>query len=353
MSELVHLTPEQPQEQPAEAVDQNAPVETGLMLVEQEKTLEKSDIDALQQKAGELHGINEVQRGLEGSIIGAGLQVMVDRYGADKFLDAMQGYDKDGRRAGTLQEVIQRLAPEKSEQEALYGAIKAEPMDALAEQFDQTLGGVADGNTHVSAMERFRKFEMFSVENKRVMQDAEGNRVRRGRDTGGVTDSSNLLLTGDFDNLLDNHPDLVESFRETNDTLGLLKGIRDVYETEYSQFSTDLEQAKATVEEKVANGEAGVAELQTLSDDIYGEEIAKLEERLAGASSDAAKEMVQGMLDKKAAEVTAAREDFTSKMETVRSKIITDLGADRLYRLPVAAPTEARPTYNDKEKDVA
>ncbi len=353
MSELIRMTPEQPQEQTSDTVEQNAPVETGLMLLEQEKTLEKSDIDTLQQKAGELHGIDEVQRGLEGSIIGAGLQVMVDRYGADKFLDAMQGYDKDGRRAGTLQDVIQKLAPEKSEQKELYGAIKAEPMAALAERLDQTLGGVADANTHVSAMERFRKYEMFSVENKRVMHDVDGNRVHRGRDTGGYTDSSGLLMSGDFDNLLNNHPDLVENFRETNDSLGLLKGIRGIHATEYAKFSTDLEQAKATVEEKIAVGEAGVAELQTITDEVFGDEIIKLEERLATASSDAAKEMLQAMLDKKASEVVAAREEYKIKMEAVRSQIVADLGADKLYQLPAAAPAEARPTYNDKEQSSA
>lgn len=348
MSELVHITPEQPQVQPATTVEQGAPVETGLMLLEQEKTLEHSDIDALQHKAGELSGMNDAQRGLEAGIIGSGLQVMADRYGADRLLDALQTHG-----VTTFQGVIEELAPEKGERETLYGAIKAEPMDVLAERFDQTLGGVADGNTHVSAMERFRKFEMHSVENKRVMKDADGNRVRRGRDTGGYTDSAGLMLTGDFDNLLENHPDLVENFRETNDTLGLLKGVRDIYETEYTQFSTDLEQTKAAVEAKIASGEAGVVELQTLSDDIYSDEIVKLEERLAGASSDAAKEMVQDMLDKKFNEVKTAREELKSKMEAVRNKITADLGADRLYQLPVAAPAAARPTYNDKEKDVA
>lgn len=344
------------EEQSTEMTDQSATAETGLVLVEQDKTFEKSDIDALQQKAGELRGIDEVQRGLEKSIVGAGLQVVVDRYGADRFLEAMQSRDKDGQRAGTFREVIQRLAPEKGEQEALYEAVKTEPMDALAERLDQTLGGVAETTDHVSHMERKRSVDVSTIQGptgvkERVIDRIPGKYHRP--DNGGHLTDTHGLFSADFDNLLNNHPDLVENFRETNDTLGLLKGVRDIYETEYAQFSANLEQAKAAVEEKIASGEAGVAELQTLSDDIYGEEIAKLEERLAGASSDAAKEMVQGMLDKKAAEVTAARQEFKSKMEAVRSKIVADLGADRLYQLPVAAPAEVRPTYNDKEKYAA
>lgn len=356
-TEHVHIidrgndAPAQDYEQRPDTVEQDTSVETGLMSMEREKNLEKADIDDLQQKAGELQGINDVQRGLEASIIGSGLQVMADHYGADKLLTALQT-----RGVTTLQGVIEQLAPDKSERKALYDAIKAEPMDALAERFDQTLGGVADGNTHVSAMERFRKFEMFSVENKRVMKDAEGNRVWRGHNTGGYTDSAGLILTGDFDKLLKDSPDLVQQFRETNDTLGLLKGIRDVYETKYGDFTANLEAAKTTVEAKVAEGEAGVAELQTLSDDIYYDEIAKLEERLAGASSDAAREMVQSMLDKKTDEFMATHDEFKGKMEAVRTKIIADLGAQRLNQLRVATPVtreNTSPTYNDKEKHAA
>lgn len=350
MSEIAPTTPQAPVEQPSGITAQNAPVETGLMLAEQGETLGQ-DIDSLQQKAGELHGIDEVQRGLEKSIIGAGLQVMADRYGADRLLDALQTHG-----VTTFRGVIEKLAPEKSERDALWEAIKAEPMDALAERFDQTLGGVAETTDHVSQMERVRKFDSSTVQGPTGVKERVIDRIpgkyHRPDDGGNLTDTHGLF-SGDFDKLLSNYPNLVEDLRETNDTLGLLKGIRDIYETEYTQFSTNLEQAKAAVEEKIAAEEAGVTELQTLADDIHSDEIAKLEERLAGTSSDAAREMVQGMLDKKAAEVTAAREEFKAKMEAIRSKIIADLGADRLYQLPVAAPAEPRPTYNDKEQRAA
>lgn len=337
MGELARLTTEQ--QQPTDTDDRGTPAETGLMLVEQEKTFEKSDSDALREKASELRGISEVQRGLEESIIGAGLQTMADRYGADRLLDAMQN-------EATFQEIISKLAPEKSERDALYEAIKSEPMDTLAERFDGTLGGVANGNPGVGQMEQFRRHEVVQIQGKMTSGDTI---IPRYRNKEGRTDSANLLLTGNLDDLLEKHPNLAEGFRETNDTLGLLKGIRDIYETEYAQFSTDLEQAKATIEEKIAKEEVGITELQTLADDIYADEIATLEERLAGASSDAAKEMVQGMLDKKTAEVMATREDFKNKLEAVRSKIIADLGAEELYLLSVSKPVETQPTYDDKE----
>lgn len=349
MSELVQLAPEKPEDQSQDMVEQNAPLETGLMRLEQEETLEKSDIDALQQKAGELRGMSEVQRGLETSIIGAGLQVIADRYGADKLLAAMQEHG-----TGSFQHVINKLAPEKSEREGLYEAIKSEPMDTLAERFDETLGGVADGNPRVSQMERFRHFEVSRIQGNDVQRRSNGpigSKLYKRTNKEGMTDGGYPLFSRDFDDVLSNNPTLAENFRETNDTLGLLKGIREIYETEYAQFSSDLEQAKATVEAKIAEGEVGVAELQTLSDDIYSDEIAKLEERLAAASSEEAKEMVQGMLDKKAAEVMAAREEFKTKTEAVRSKIIADLGADRLYGLSGGgSPAKPEPTYNDKEE---
>lgn len=353
MNELVARTPEQPQEQTSDTAEQSTPIETGLVRVEQEKILEKSDIDELQRKASELGGIYDVQRGLEGSIIGAGLQVMVDRYGADIFLDAMQGYDKERGRASTIQDVIQRLAPDKNQQKALYGAIKAEPMDALADRFNHTLGGVTNGSAQVSAMERFRRFQMFNVENRRVMKDVDGNRVHRARDTGGVTDSANLLITGYLDSLLGDNPELVENFRESNDTLILLKGIRDIYETKYAEFITDLEKAKAAVEEKIAKEELSVAELKTITDEILSEEIASIEKRLAAAGSDAVKDMLRDMLEKKATEVTAVREEYRIKMEAVRSQIVANLGADKLHQLRVAAPGKAEPIDNDKEQPSA
>lgn len=337
--------------QSAEIIDQSTTTETGLVLVEQEASFEKGDIDALQQKSGELRGMDEVQRGLEKSIVGAGLQVMADRFGADRLLGALQSNG-----VGTFRDVIVRLAPEKSERQALYEAIKAEPMDELAERLDQTLGGVAETTDHVSHMERKRRIDTATVEGPTGVKERVIDRIpgkyHRPDDGGHLTDTHGLF-SADFDNLLNNHPELAEDFRETNDTLGLLKGIRDIYETEHAQFSTDLEQAKTAVEQKIAEGEAPIAELQALSDDIYGDEIAKLEERLSVASSDAAREMVQDMLDKKAAEVTATREEFKAKMEAVRSEVIADLGADRLYGLQPTAPAEARPTYNDKEKFAA
>ena len=334
MNKLVRITPN---------LTSEATGETGLVRMENEKTFEKADIDALQQKAGELGGIEEVQRGLELSIIEAGLQVMAERYGADKLLEAM----KNG---ATFQKIIAELAPEKREREALYEAIENESMGALAERFDETLGGIASGNPVVSHMERSRRYEVVKIKGKIT---SGGNDIFRYRNKEGRTDSASLLLTGTFNNLLENHPDLVEDFRDTNDTLRLLKGIRDIYETEYAQFATDLEEAKAIIETKVAEGETSVTEQKTIFNDIYTDEIAKLEKRLAEATNDTARETIQGMLDKKAAEVIAAREEFRTKMEAVRNKIVADLGADRLYQLPVAAPAEPQPTYNDKQRDAA
>jgi hypothetical protein len=341
-------------EQPTNAAEQEAPVETGLISMEREKTLEKADIDDLQQRAGELRGINDVQQGLETSIISAGLQVMADRYGADKLLAALQT-----RSVTTFRGVIEQLASDKTERQALYDAIKAEPMDALAERFDQTLGGVADGNPRVSAMERKRKFDMFTIQGPVGLKERVADRIPskfHQPDRGGGINDTHGLFSGDFDDLLKNNPDLVQQFRETNDTLGLLKGVREIYEAKYTDFATNLEAAKTTVEAKVAEGEAGVAELQAISDDIYYDEIARLEERLAGTSSDAAREMVQDMLDKKTAEFMATHEEFKNRIEAVRTEIVADLGAQRLNQLPVATPVtreNVAPIYNDKEKHAA
>ncbi|MFZ1242551.1 MAG: hypothetical protein WAQ22_00200 [Candidatus Saccharimonas sp.] len=341
--------PSQELKRPDTTAEQDRSVETGLVALEREKTLEKGDIDNLQHKASELNGIHDVQRGLEISIIESGLQVMANRYGGDKLLTAMQT-----RGVWTFQGVIEQLAPDKDSRQALYDAIKHEPMDALANSFNETFGGVTNWNMpDVTAIERLRKFEVFSIENKRAMKDVDGNKVHRERNTGGYTDSAGLVLNGDFDNLLNNHPEVAQQFRESNDTLVLLEGIRAVYATEYAQFSDSLEKAKATVEAKIAEGEAGIAQLQAISDDVYYDEIAKLEERIASADSDTTKEMLQGMLDRKTEEFMATHEEFKEKSEAARNKVIADLGAERLNQLLVAAPAKPSPIYNDKEKYVA
>lgn len=345
MSEHTGITLNQSGELSIDAVGQNtsqdAPENPERAPEEREQTLEKSDVDALQRRAGELQGIGEVQRGLELSILGAGLQVMADRYGADTLLAALQSPG-----VISFQDVIAKLAQEKGEREALYGAIQTEPIDALAKRFNEELGGAADMSYNTdSGIARIRNFEVSQIQGNM----ASGNSlIPRYNNRKGVTESASLLLSGDFDNLLKNHPQLVEKFRESNDTLALLKGIREIHETEYIQFSSDLEQAKTKVEEKIAQGEAGVAELQTLADDIYGDEIASLEERHAAASSDAAREMIQGMLDKRAAEVAAVREEFESKIKAVRDTIVVELGADRLNGLRPYAPEQTRPIDHDE-----
>lgn len=337
MSELIRITHEEPLESTPDTTNQSHPNETGFMLLEQENSFEKSNIDTLQQKAGELRNIDEVQRGLELSIIGSGLQAMTDRYGADNLLNTMQG-------SNSFQEVISTLAPDKAERKELYEAIEAEPMESIAQQLDETLGGIAHGNSTVSGMERFRSAEIIRIQGK----ESSGSIISRYNNKEGYTDSANLLLTGGLNDLLAKHPDLAENFRESNDTVTLLKDIRSIYEAEFAQFSSDLEQAKNTVQEKIASGEASIIETQTLIEDIYGNEIVELEKKLATTSNEDTRAMLEDMLNKKAVEVTASREDFKVKMDTVRNTIITNLDAERLNQLHPEPPIDTEPIYNDK-----
>ena len=290
-----------------------------------EKSIERGDVESLTAKAGELQGIGEVQHGLELSIIGGGLQTMADRYGADKLLDALQSRNPA---VTTIAEVATFLAPDKKERDALFTAIDEEPIEALGIKLNETVGGVAIGtDTGTDALARFRHFEMINI--------------REGK----PTDGANSLLTGDFDALLEGHPELVENFRETNDTLVLLKGIRAVYEAEYAQYTYDLEAATSQIEKLVANGEASIAELQTMSNEIFADEVARLEEKMKATTNPEAVTMIKSLLDRRKAEARSAREELTQKSKGTRSKIINDLGADNLTRLRVPAPIQPQLTH--------
>jgi hypothetical protein len=315
---LLAATPNGSEEQGGLAVAEKP--ETSL-----EKTLERSDVESLINKAGELRGISEVQYGLELSIIGGGLQTMADRYGADKLLDALLSKNPP---AMTIAEVATVLAPDKKQRQALFEAIKDESIEALGEKLNETVGGVTVGiDAGTDALARFRHYEMIDIEK------------------GKPTDGSNLLLTGHLVALLEGHPELAENFRETNDTFELLKGIRAMYETEYAQYTTDIEATLSQIEALVTKGETSIAELLTISDDIFADEVALLEERIKTTTNPEAVTMVQTILDKKQADARLARDELAQRSEAMRSKIINDLGASSLTGMRGTAPIRPQPTH--------
>ena len=289
----------------------------------------KSDIDALQGKSSELRGIAYIEEGLERAIIGAGLQTLADKFGADKLLDAMRAQG-----SWTLQKVIEQLVPDKKKRTILYDELKNEPLDGLKERLNDTLGGTAYifGN-----LELFRRAEIDSISGKPTYH---GGNLLRTSNNDGITDSGNLLLGGDLFSLFKNHPELLDQFRESNDTLLLLKGVRDIYSTKYTQFATDLERAKTEVDKKLAASEAGFTELNALADSVYRTEMAQLEDRLESETNVESKTLIQSILDKRRAEVDAATEELDSEMKAARYKILSDLGADRLTGLRVFEPSK-------------
>jgi hypothetical protein len=340
MGELVHLTSAPEQSKESETDEQLDPTIDGAN--EQDTLLERSDVDALVEKAGELKDIDEVQRGLEECIIGSGLQVIVDRYGADKFLAAVQQKDEHGDTPRSLRQVIERLAPNKKERKALYREIREAPMADLADQFDEQLGGVVDATPIVSAMERFRGVEMATVEHG----------LRKGHD--GATDSSiRLLGYGTLTNVLEQRPDMAERFRDSGDTLGLLKDIRDVYVAEYAQFTDDLELAKAAAEASADMKTGEAYKLEETALDILSEEISRLDERRKAETDEHVLELLEAMYRQKVAEAEAYHADYEAKAKGVRLETVEELGSDRLDHLTAKRPAQVRKTYNDNVKAAA
>lgn len=298
--------------------------ENQLVRVEKTSEIDPNDVKELALAGAELTDINELQRGLERSIINSGLQVMADKYGADALLGAMQG-------SFNISEVVNKLAPSRQERADLLQAIKSESTEELADKFNESAGGVATTSETHDSLERHRSFGVDAIEKNKD------------------TDEARELLSPALGKLLTDNPDIADRFKQTNDTITLLKDVRDVYERKYGEVSSGIEDAKAAIEEKIAEAEAEVVELQQITDEIYTDEITTLEQKLSIASSDAARELIQGMLDKKATEIQEARKAFGVQYGDIRQKTISDLGAGYIYTARLTEPERPQPTFRSSE----
>jgi hypothetical protein len=298
-------------------------LDTSKQMLESEKPIDAGDVEAMYEINNELRDINEVQRGLEIGIMASGFQVMADRFGAEQLLDAM-------KTEPSFHEVVNKLAPNKEEQKELLDAIKAEPISELATRMNEKVGGVSDGTGTVEQMELYRQFSVSAIE--------EGKAI----------DGGDMLYAGNLDKLLQEHPELTEDFIQTNDTLTLLKGIRDIYGQKDAEFAPKLEEVKEKVKAKVEEGEMVITELQELSDSIHTDEIQALQARLESASSKGAIEMINALLDKKAAEVAESRAELLTRKENAKTRVLTKLGAARLDDLIAPGPVMTMPIRTDK-----
>lgn len=305
---------------PTEVEDPTDSLEGLLVPVEKSSDVSPELVRELCLAGGELREIGELLRGLERSIIDTGLQVMADQFGADALLHAMEG-------SYTIRDVVDNLAPARRERKALIASIQAEPIDALANNFNETLGGVATVDSAHDTLQRARKFGVFRIES--------------GKDS----DEARELLSPALGKLLTEYPDIAGRFSQTNNTLLLLQDIRDVYTEKYNKLSLGIENAKGAIEAKITKIEEEAAELLLVSDDIHSAEIAALEERLATTSSEASRKLIEDHLSKKASEVLEARAALDAQYGDVRQKTISDLKAGYLYNPRLATPAQTKPTF--------
>lgn len=306
----------------ASEIPKDEPKSSEAQLVRVEKSSEVS-LDSIQELAlagAELHDIDELQRGLERSLIDSGLQVMADRFGASKLLDAMQG-------SFNMREIVDKLAPSKQERKELLDAIQAEPIDELADKFNETVGGVATVNGAHDILALDRKYGVITIES--------------GKDS----DAARELLSPALGKLLAEKPDIADRFSQTNDMVHLLKDIRDVYSEKYDKLSLGIEHAKSAIEDKIAEIETEATELEQISDEIYSDEIAALEQKFSVASTEAARELIQGMLNKKVSEVLELRESLAARYGNIRENTINGLNASYVYSPRLAPPTQTKPTF--------
>lgn len=271
-----------------------------------------------------LRDLEDLQRGLERTILSSGLQVMADRYGADALLKAMDGSFNMG-------EVVDRLVESRQDRKALMEAIRTEPVDELADKFNDVAGGVATTSGEHGLLGLKRKYGVQGLEKHKDTIDAHG------------------LLSTALPKLLAENPAIAESFKSTGDTIKLLTDIRAVYEDKYEQHVDGLALSLENIEAEIGAGESEIAELQKASSEIYEAEIKSLEARLALATNDSMRAMLTGMLDEKAVIVAKAHADLATSFDDVRTAALAQPGVRYVYGAKPLPLSKPEPTWARSE----
>lgn len=288
------------------------------------------DVESLSHKDKELLALRELHSGIRNGIANLGLQTVVDLYGAEKFVETLSSKD-----VNTFKDALKELAPSKNERKELYSAIESEPIESVAGRFNEEFGGIPGelGNVSTGAMKNHREITLAGLRDENVAEDYE-----MGAD----------YLVVNAKSLVNEYPDVVQNFRETNDVFVLLKDLRDIYGTEKDRLVESTEATKEKIEGLVAAEEEIIREQQALADDIHRDEILALEGRLEGLSESSA-DMVLGMLERKVEYVNDFRSELASKMNDARQSVISGLGAESVYKIdPPSYVMNVAPIYDEQ-----
>ncbi len=288
---------------------------------EMEQPLDRSG--ELPELAVELRNLTETQSGLENSLVG-GFQAIVDQFGARGVVDALSRHD-----VASMVEVIDVLAPNSDEKQKLFDMMRAVSLDVTFAELNDKAGGSQNFDA-LDQAERFRDVEVASLED------------------GTPTTSTDYFMTG-FYHVAIAHPELIEDFVKTNDTVALLGGMRKTQRETYSDF---VQIGNEVIKDAATEQQRALGEITAAQDQIeahYAETVGRLEASLEDArtqgnqykidSTGIALMYQQHSLEQNRAQFDAQRAEVNAHLHDKQAQ---------LDQLQVSPPVELHPMTNQE-----
>ncbi len=308
-------------------------------------------VDELIKSAKELNRLVNVYGALETSVVFAGFDTLVKRYGADKVIRAMEVRD-----GSFLRGVTKRVIPDDEERERFYDEVRNESLSDLATTLNEKIGGVYYSQGTLNAMRVDRQAGIGFLRGPVKPVEKLVNLALRplgGGDRGGNTPHVEALFSGEFEQIIKDNPGLLQRFTQTDDALELLSDIRKLHEAKHTEFSKLLEATSTKLESVVDKRIEKVAKLCKASDEAYDRQVSVLREDIDGADDEEIKAMLQTRLDNMLNEIAATNEAFDAELAAMHSKTIEESGIDELSGLftlpirikPIDMPNEKKPVY--------
>lgn len=213
----------------------------------------------LSSMAVEIRLLTETQSALENSLV-VGFQTIVDTFGAQHVAETLSRHDMP-----TMTAVIGSLAPTADDRAALYKDMRGASLEKTFAEMNDKAGGSQNFDT-LDQANRFR--------------NAEVNDLEAGR----PTSSTELLLEG-FHLVAQEHPEIIESFKDSGDVTSLLGHIRAAQVEVHGDF---IDARAEVLGNASAERQHAYGEIESAQDEIeaqYQEVIERIEASLESAQT--------------------------------------------------------------------
>jgi hypothetical protein len=311
-------------ENPTAMVERTTPAETGLMLAEQEKTIEKSDIDDVKYESDRVKAIGIATRQLEEGILVGGFQEAVNEYGADKFFDALLRTSAEaphGRGYGgqlTADALYRELIPGKKERNDFYDRVTSSDVNGTLQRLHELNGGAVSKNwDDQETVKRYQRINTFGAKTKG------GYEVP-------IADQQSMDMADNGDGLFKlmiEEPEIFTTARETGDLVQLVSDLADIYGDDAVKLNERVESVQGKFTQELHEKQRPVNELQEFSETAIAEQVQLLEDKLESVDTESRQaEFLRKQLDDLASATEKQREEYKQEKQAIEDQISEQFG---------------------------